>query len=159
VDQRAATPSLTSETILEFASPLDFHRVCDTEHPNVLARYQMMRGRRPPDNPLPEGIRVDIRKHTRHVLAPDSKAVEHYLAAPNEEAWQRFKADYLALIEQRFGEAPAFFFKLAAQARAADVYLGCSCPTAKNPDVRRCHTTLALAFMREHFADLEVRMP
>ena len=125
----------------------------------MLARYQMLRGRRPPDNPLPEGIRVDIRKHTRHVLAPDSKAVEQYLAAPNEQAWKSFEAGYLARLEQRFAETPAAFAKLADRARSADVYLGCSCPTAKNPDVRRCHTTLALAFLQKHFADLKVRMP
>jgi hypothetical protein len=124
-----------------------------------LARYQMIRGRRPADDPLPEGIRVDVRKHTRHALAPDRTAVERYLAAPTEDAWQRFKAGFLALIERRFAEDPEPFVELAAQASGADVYLGCSCPTAKNPDVNRCHTTLALVFMRERFVDLDVRMP
>ena len=39
---------------------------------------------------------------------------------------------------------------LAEEAKVSDVYLGCSCPTAKNPDVRRCHTVLALKFMHAH---------
>jgi hypothetical protein len=40
-----------------------------------------------------------------------------------------------------------------------DVWLGCNCPTAKNPDVRRCHTVLALQFMKERYPALEVRIP
>lgn len=42
-------------------------------------------------------------------------------------------------------------------ARRPDVYLGCSCPTKTNPDVRRCHTWLALEFIRERCPDLDVR--
>jgi hypothetical protein len=119
----------------------------------------MIRGPRPPDDPLPDGIRVDIRKHTRHVLAPKPEMVERCLSAPNEDAWQRFKAEYLALIEQRFAEDPTPFVDLANQATSANIFLGCSCPTAKNPEVNRCHTTLALQFMRWGFAGLDVRMP
>jgi hypothetical protein len=38
-------------------------------------------------------------------------------------------------------------------------HLGCSCPTAKNPDVMRCHTVLALRFMRAHYPALDIRYP
>jgi hypothetical protein len=85
--------------------------------------------------------------------------VERYLAAVSDEAWERFRSDYLGLLEERFTSAPEPFEALANQARDADVYLGCSCPTAKNPDVSRCHTVSALAFMRRRFAGLDVRMP
>ena len=44
-------------------------------------------------------------------------------------------------------------------ARRHDVYLGCNCPTARQPDVLRCHTVLALAFLRERYPDLSVRLP
>ena len=44
-------------------------------------------------------------------------------------------------------------------ARRPDVYLGCSCPTKTNPDVRRCHTWLALEFIRERCPELDVRFP
>jgi hypothetical protein len=125
----------------------------------MLARYRIVRGQRPPDDPLPEGSRVDIRKHTRHVLAPTPEMVERYLAAPSDEAWAQFRVEYLALIEERFDTDPAPFVALANQAADADVHLGCNCPTAKNPDVGRCHTVVALEFMRWRFAGLDVRMP
>lgn len=125
----------------------------------MLARYQIVRGRRPPENPLPQGVRVDIRKHTRHVLAPDPKSVERYLAAPDDRAWKHFRAAYLALLEQRFAAEPEPFVALAAQAMETDVHLGCNCSTAKNPDVHRCHTVVALEFMHARFPRLEVRMP
>jgi len=125
----------------------------------VLARYRIVRGRRPPGDPLPEGVRVDIRKHTRHVLAPTPEMVARYLAAVNDEAWERFRGEYLDLLEERFAADPALFVELANQAGDADVYLGCNCPTAKNPDVSRCHTVVALEFMRWRFAGLDVGMP
>lgn len=125
----------------------------------MLARYHIVRGRRPPGDPLPDGVRMDIRKHTRHVLAPERKMVERYLAAPGDEAWARFRRAYLELLEARFAKDAGPFEAVAERARETDVFLGCSCPTAKNPDVGRCHTVLALEFMRRHFADLEVRTP
>lgn len=125
----------------------------------MLARYRIVRGRRPPGDALPDGVRVDIRKHTRHVLAPKPEMVERFLAAVDDEAWGRFKREYLELLEKRFADDPAPFVDLANQAGTADVYLGCNCPTAKNPDVNHCHTVLALEFMRSRFAGLPVRMP
>ena len=51
------------------------------------------------------------------------------------------------------------FDELAELARNNDVYLGCNCPTQRQPDVRHCHTVLALAFLRQHYPDLDVRFP
>lgn len=124
----------------------------------VLARYSMVRGA--PASSLPQGIRQDTRKHTRHVLRPGAEMVQGVLAdADSPTAWRTFEAQYRDLLEQRFATDRAPFDALAQLARTHDVYLGCSCPTAKNPDVKRCHTTLALAFMKERYPDLDVRMP
>lgn len=122
----------------------------------VLGRYQMKRG--VPAAALPAGTRVDTRVHTRHPLRPPSKrAVEELLADP--AAWDAFAAAYRAAVARRFAAQRAPFDALAEAARAGDVWLGCSCPTAKNPDLRHCHTWLALAFMRATYRDLEVVFP
>jgi len=63
------------------------------------------------------------------------------------------------LLEKRFVSERKRFDALAELARQQDVYLGCNCPTTRQPDVRRCHTALALAFLREHYPDLIVRLP
>jgi len=124
----------------------------------MLARYSIVRGA--PASSLPQGIRQDTRKHTRHVLRPAAAMVEEVLAhADDEAAWRTFTAGYRALLDARFGEDRGPFDALAELALANDLYLGCNCPTAKNPDVRRCHTALALAFMKEHYPDLDVRKP
>ncbi len=123
----------------------------------MLSRYQMARG--VPASKLPKGVRQDTRKHTHHVLRPDDAMVKEYLAAPNDAAWERFAKRYRALVAARFREDRAPFDALAELAREEDVYLGCSCPTKANPSVRRCHTWLALELMKEHYPDLDVRMP
>lgn len=123
----------------------------------MLTRYQMRRGARAAE--LPEGVRQDTRKHTRHVLRPTDTMVEEYLAAPSDAAWAKLVKRYRALIEERFAEDRQRFDELAELARTNDVYLGCSCPTKKNPSVRHCHTWLALEWMHEHYPDLDVRMP
>lgn len=125
----------------------------------MLGRYRMVRGRRPPGEPLPDGVRQDTRRHTTHVLRPDGEAVEAYLAAPSEESWRRFAAGYRELLEERAGRRPEALDELARLAREGDLWLGCSCPTARNPDPRRCHTLLALEFMSRRYPDLEVRWP
>lgn len=125
--------------------------------PRVLSRYQMARG--VSARALPRGVRQDTRKHTRHVLRPTATIVSDYLAAPGDAAWQRFAKAYRALIAARFRDDRSAFDALAALARTEDVYLGCSCPTKHNPDIRHCHTWLALEFMRSHYPELEVRMP
>ena len=54
----------------------------------MLARYKIYRGKRPPNDPLPEGIRQDARWRTRHPLRPSEERVKRYLVDPSEEAWQ-----------------------------------------------------------------------
>lgn len=125
----------------------------------MIGRYRMVRGRRPAGEPLPEGVRQDTRKHTGHVLRPDAAAVEALLAELSEDAWQAFAAGYRALLEARAQSTPEALDELARLAREGDLWLGCSCPTARNPDVRRCHTVLALEFMSRRYPDLEVRWP
>ena len=128
--------------------------------PLVLARYRIVRGRRPENDPLPDGRRIDIRKHTRHVLRADPERVENLLRDPNDpERVEAFRKAYLQLLQRRFEDDPSEFEEIAEQARDGDVYLGCSCPTKRQPDVRKCHTVLALQFFRERFGDLEVIDP
>ncbi len=124
----------------------------------MLSRYQMKRGVRASD--LPAGNRQDTRKHTRHILRPESDAVARYLSAPSDAAWKHFAAAYVKTVEARRRADPARFDELAALAQERDVFLGCSCPTKKNPAVMRCHTWLALQFMERHYgSDLDVRFP
>jgi hypothetical protein len=125
----------------------------------MLARYHIIRGKRPPDEPLPDGVRMDTRKHTRHVLAPNAKSVLRFLDDTNQDAYQHFASEYRALLQQRFETERDRFDVLAEAARNEDVYIGCNCPTKKNPDVQHCHTVLALKFMREKYRDLKVRLP
>ena len=122
-----------------------------------MARYTMERGK--PARELPAGVRRDTRKHTRHCLRPGGALVERYLEDPTPESWSRFEREYLELVEQRFEADRAPFDELAREAQATDVYLGCSCPTTKNPDVRHCHTMLALRFMERRYPALTVVFP
>lgn len=127
----------------------------------MLARYSMQRGRKFADYPrrVRAGTRQDTRKHTRHVLRPDAAIVNDYLAHPTEDAWSRFEKAYLAELTKRFDADRTAMDELAALASTGDLYLGCSCPTPKNPDVRRCHTVLALRFMQQRYPSLDVRFP
>lgn len=86
--------------------------------------------------------------------------VEAALAEPQTAAkWKTFTRDYRQLLARRFAEDRSPFDTLAELARSHDVYIGCNCPTAKQPDVHRCHTTHALAFMKARYRDLDVRKP
>ena len=125
----------------------------------MLTRYKIYRGGRPPDDPLPDGVRQDTRKHTRHILRPPAEAVLAYLDKPSETAWSRFAGEYRSAVNERFRADRQSFDALAALAAAEDVYLGCSCPTARNPDVMKCHTVLALQFMMRHYPGVEVVLP
>jgi len=125
----------------------------------MLARYQIYRGTRLPENPLPDGIRKDTRKHTKHCLRPTTEMVVKYLKNPDDSEWIVFEEQYLKLLETRFKEGRSPFNHLYELAKSEDVYIGCSCPTNKNPDVYKCHTFLALKFMKEKYPDLEVRLP
>lgn len=123
-----------------------------------MARYTIVRGA--PKSSLPDGIRQDTRKHTSHVLRPTPELVKEVLeASASDAAWDAYPKRYRAILEQRFAEDRAPFDHLAQMARFHDVYLGCNCPTKKQPDVRRCHTVLALAFVKERYPDLDVRTP
>lgn len=125
----------------------------------MLARYKIYRGKRPAYEPLPDGIRQDTRKHTRHPLRPSEEIVNAFLAAPSAKAWQEFESEYAQILKQRVENDRAPFDKLADLATDNDVYLGCSCPTTKNPDVNHCHTVLALRFMKKQYPKLKVMFP
>lgn len=126
----------------------------------VLSRYRIIRGKRPPGEPLPSGHRMDVRKHVHHPLSPDPAMVERMLAKPGDpERAARFARDYNALLAARFAADRQPFEAIADEARAGDVYLGCSCPTRRQPDVSHCHTVLALKFFAARFPDLDVRIP
>ena len=82
-----------------------------------------------------------------------------YLAEPSENAWKKFAAAYMKTVTQRWNDDPTPFDELAELAHSNDVYLGCSCPTAKNPNVQHCHTVLALEFMQARYPNLNVEYP
>lgn len=125
----------------------------------MLARYRIVRGARPADDPLPAGVRQDTRKHTRHVLRPEAEQVARLLADPSEASFERFRAAYLAALERRYRQDRKPFDALCELARTADVFIGCNCPTRQQPDVRRCHTYLALSFLSERYPELDVQLP
>jgi len=125
----------------------------------MLSRYTIYR-RRPKDAPpLPDGIRQDSRWRTRHILRPTQEMVDDYLANPNDEAWLRFKDEYLELLKTRQLEEPERFVELASLSSGNSVFIGCSCPTAKQPMIERCHTWLALEFIRQNYPEAKVRFP
>jgi hypothetical protein len=84
--------------------------------------------------------------------------VTELLAEP-DSGWPTFRERYERLLDDRFAADSAPFDELAEMARSGDVHLGCNCPTKRQPDVMRCHTVLALAFMRERYPDLVVVLP
>lgn len=123
----------------------------------MLSRYKMYRGERPETDSLPDGIRQDTRKHTRHCIAPDKEMVVKILENPSDDArWEKFSRQYTALLESRFANRRAEFDAIAKSAESSDVYFGCSCPTAKNPNPLHCHTVLALQFMKKKYAKIRV---
>jgi hypothetical protein len=125
----------------------------------MLARYKIYRGKPPVDAQLPVGIRQDTRKHTRHCLRPPEEIVAEYLANPTSRSWKKFASEYLRNLDIRYSTDATPFDSLANLATAENVYIGCSCPTAKNPEVNHCHTVLALKFMKEHYPALKVEFP
>jgi hypothetical protein len=125
----------------------------------MLARYQIVRGKRPPSSPLPDGRRIDTRKHTRHCLRPEAASVAALIEHADERAFARFEKEYRATLAARFKTDRRPFDELAELARSEDVFIGCNCPTRFNPDVRHCHTSLALEFMKQKYPALQVVMP
>lgn len=122
----------------------------------MLTRYTMKRG--VPAAELPQGIRQDSRKHTRHPLRPEAELVTRYLENPSDDAWAEFKRSYFAELDHRFAQDRAPYDRLAELAAENDVHLGCNCPTAKNPIPGRCHTFLALEFMSREYPELRVEI-
>lgn len=116
----------------------------------------MVRGAPAPS--LPQGVRQDTRKHTKHVLRPTPELVASVVGNAAAD-WKAFATAYRKLLDERFAAERERFDDLAALATEEAVHLGCSCPSAANPDVQRCHTTLALAFMKKRYPKLDVRMP
>jgi hypothetical protein len=108
---------------------------------------------------LPDGIRKDTRYATKHVLRPTKEIVEAYLADPTDAAWKRFRTAYLALLKERLHADRMPFDELAELATDNDVFLGCNCPTQKNPILGRCHTYLALEFMQNNYPSLKIERP
>lgn len=126
----------------------------------MLARYKIYRGTRPSSDPQPVGIRQDTRwRRKKHPLHPNESAVKTYLDTPSESAWRKFRSAYLALLRERFGRDQTPFDQLAKLATSNDVFIGCSCPTKMNPRVDRCHTYLALQFMKREYPELLVELP
>ena len=125
----------------------------------MLSRYTIYRRRPTNAEPLPDGIRQDTRYRTSHVLRPTEDIVEAYLKDPTDAAWRRFKTEYLTLVKQRFREDRTPFDELARLATGNDVFIGCNCPTKKNPVHGRCHTYLALGFMKKKYPSLKVVIP
>ena len=123
----------------------------------MLSGYRMQRGL--PAAQLPQGIRQDTRKHTRHILRPEAEFVREFFADPSDAVWRQSMDRYRAELERRFAQDRAPFDALADLARRENVFIGCSCPTRLVPDVRKCHTWTALEFMHEKYPNLEVRMP
>lgn len=126
----------------------------------MLSRYKFFRGKRPPDDPLPDGVRVDTRWRTRHPLRPTEDMAREFLESTKDRAaWATFKKAYLDLLDARFKEDRTPFDELAEKARTGDVFLGCNCPTNLNPRVEHCHTYLALQFMKRKYRSLDVQLP
>lgn len=130
----------------------------------MLGRYTIRRGA--PIDALPSrvrsGTRVDTRKHTRHCLRPTAAMVTAMLGATpaaRQAAFADFERDYLELLAARNAADPAPFDALRDAALGGDVFLGCNCPTRAQPDVRNCHTVLALRFLAARYPELDVETP
>jgi len=110
-------------------------------------------------DPLPQGIRISTLHKTEHCFAQTKEIVQVYLEKPTSENWDIYVKKYIALLEHRFIERRKEFEEIADLAMNNNVFIGCYCPTKKNPDVYRCHTVLALKFMKDKYPDLIVKLP
>jgi len=82
-----------------------------------------------------------------------------FLSDPGAAAFRQFSARYESDLQARFARDRSAFDALAERAENDDVYLGCNCPTRTNPEVTRCHTVLALRFMKRKYPRLPIQMP
>lgn len=124
----------------------------------MIGRYTILRGA--PKASFPAGVRQDTRKHTQHFLAPTPEMVAAVFGARGSaRAWGSYAEAYRALLESRYAADPKRFALLATMSKWHDVWLGCSCPSSKNPDVGRCHTILALRFLKQRFPEIDVVLP
>lgn len=57
----------------------------------ALYRFKMCRGKRPPDNPFPDGVRRDTRFNTRHCLGPKKKLLTRHLEQPDANSGAQFE--------------------------------------------------------------------
>ena len=85
--------------------------------------------------------------------------VERLLSSPSAQGYDQFRRAYLKLLGERFVTQRTAFDDLARCAMQADVYLGCNCPTRKQPQLAHCHTVLALGFMKEAYPELSIVFP
>jgi hypothetical protein len=108
------------------------------------------------NNPARRGVRQLTAHKTTHCLRPTRAIVSQYLKNVSESAWRRYERLYRQILAKRFLGNRKLFDKLAAMARARDVFLGCYCPTKTNPNPDHCHTRLALKFMKEKYPDLDI---
>jgi len=123
--------------------------------PVVLARYQIVRGKRPEGNPLPEGVRVDIRKHTKHFLRP-TRQRRGVPERPGRRAFRQFSARYdptCRPVSPKNGARSTPCGTGRKRRRLPRMH----CPTRTNPEVTRCHTVLALGFMKRKYPRLPIR--
>jgi hypothetical protein len=93
------------------------------------------------------------------VLRPTPELVTRFLEDPSERGFRNFRRDYLALLRERWKTERNAFDALASRATAGDVFIGCNCPTHRQPDVLRCHTSIALEFIASHYPKLSVVLP
>lgn len=118
----------------------------------MLSRYKIPWYQRiPRGDPVLTGRRIDTRKHRNNIFSPSREMVVEYLHKPTDQTWENYGREYNLLLEQRFRTRRSEFDALAKLAMNTDVFLGCNCPTKKNPDAYRCHTVLALQFTKRKY--------
>jgi hypothetical protein len=125
----------------------------------MVNRYKVCRRKRPAGEPLPNGLRRDTRKHTRHCLRPSAELVNQFLGQPSSASRKDFATEYWRTLIARYEEDPAPFDRPAKLASKDEIYIGCSCPTKKNPEVDYCHTVLALRLIAGNYPELDVEYP
>ncbi|MBK7092877.1 MAG: hypothetical protein IPH59_14355 [bacterium] len=127
----------------------------------MLARYQIPPRfhKIPPGDPALKGTRLDTRKNHNYVFCPTPEMVEAYFNDMTPKGWKLFTKNYRRLLQERFETRREEFDKWATVAAESDLFLGCSCPTERNPNLEQCHTWLALEFMQKKYPKLKIEFP